>query len=218
MSAFEVSYIFLWLLFLVMGILVLLLYRHFGLSSMGTLEGVQRDGVPVGEQVPPVFGTSAEGESVTWRPGPEPALLIFASPECEPCQAVLPHVRQLALTVPRQALQVVAVTEGREESAGRLREKFQLPVPCLAEGAGGVFSSYRVRVTPFGFVIGEDGRVRAKGLCNDARRLRELLSAAGMNEVAAMVVADDSDGADARRSANEFGYERIDREEKGVTT
>ncbi len=83
------------------------------------------------------------------------------------------------MTVPPKALQVVAVTEGREEAAGRLREKFQLPVPCLAEGGSGAFSSYRVRVTPFGFVIGEDGRVPAKGLCNDANRLRELLSAAG---------------------------------------
>jgi thiol-disulfide isomerase/thioredoxin len=217
MSAFEVSYVFLWLLLLVMGILVLLLYRHFGLISMGTLEGVQRDGVPVGEQVPPVFGTSAEGESVTWRPGPEPALLIFASPECEPCEAVLPHVRRLAMTVPRQALQVVAVTEGREDAAGRLREKFQLPVPCLAEGGGGAFSSYRVRVTPFGFVIGEDGRVRAKGLCNDATRLRDLLSTAGMSTVAGMVMVDDLK-ADVRRSVHEPGYDRVEREEKGVTT
>jgi len=147
MSAFQVSYIVLWLLLLVMGILVLLLYRHFGLVSMGTLEGVQRDGVPVGEQAPPVPGISADGEPVTWRPGPEPALLIFASPECEPCQAVLPHVRRLAMTVPRQALQVVAVTEGRDDDARRLRDKFELPVPCLAEGGSGAFSSYRVRVT-----------------------------------------------------------------------
>ncbi len=219
MSAFQVSYVFLWLLVLALGILVLLLYRHFGLVSMGTLEGVQRDGVPVGEQAPAVLGTSADGEPVTWRPGPEPTLLIFASPECEPCQAVLPHVRRLAMTVPRHVLQVVAVTEGREDAAVRLREKFQLPVPCLAEGAGGAFSSYRVRVTPFGFVIGGDGRVRAKGLCNQANRLRDLFSAAGMEELAGMAVVDDLDGPQhGVREVHEPGYDRGEREEEGVTT
>jgi len=41
---FYVSYGALWLLVLVLGVLVLLLYRHFGMMAMGTLEGVQRDG------------------------------------------------------------------------------------------------------------------------------------------------------------------------------
>jgi len=68
-------------------------------------------------------------------------------------------------------------------------------------------------------VIGEDGRVRAKGLCNEAARLRELLSAAGMNELAGMVAADDSDGARRGvREVREPGYDRAEREEKGVTT
>jgi hypothetical protein len=191
-----------------MGILVLLLYRHFGLISMGTLAGVQRDRVPVGEQAPPILGTSADGEPIAWRPGPD-----LRIPEREPCQAVLPHGRYLAMTVLRQALQVVAVTEGREDAAGRLREKFQLPGPCLAEGGSGAFSSYRVRVTPFGFVIGGDGRVRAKCLCNEANRLRELLSAGGMQEFAALVVADDPDGA--RRGVREAGRDRVRRQFPG---
>jgi len=67
-------------------------------------------------------------------------------------------------------------------------------------------------------VIGEDGRVRAKGLCNDATRLRDLLSAAGMNDLAGMVMVDDSNGANVRPSVHEPGYDRVEREEKGVTT
>ncbi len=47
-TLFYVSYVALWVLLLTMGVLVLLLYRHFGMMSLGTLEGVQRDGLPIG--------------------------------------------------------------------------------------------------------------------------------------------------------------------------
>jgi len=44
-----ISHLALWLLVLVNFVLVLLLYRHFGLMSLGTLEGVQRDGLALGD-------------------------------------------------------------------------------------------------------------------------------------------------------------------------
>jgi hypothetical protein len=46
-----------------------------------------------------------------------------------------------------------------------------------------------VRVTPFGFVVGSDGRVLAKGLCGDQVRLRGLLEAADLREIAQAVPA-----------------------------
>jgi len=62
--------------------------------------------------------------------------------------------------------------------------------PCLAEDGSGAFSRYRVRVTPFAFVLSEDGRVVAKGLCNSAARLRALLLAGGLLEAARAVAAE----------------------------
>ena len=40
-----------------------------------------------------------------------------------------------------------------------------------------------MRVTPFGFVVGTDGHVLAKGLCGDQVRLRGLLEAADLRDI-----------------------------------
>ena len=81
---FYVSYAALWLLLLTIGVLVLLLYRHFGVMSLGTLEGVQRDGLPIGSAAPPISGVTAAGPDTSWQPQRgQPQLLLFAAPDCE---------------------------------------------------------------------------------------------------------------------------------------
>ena len=99
-TLFYVSYAALWLLLLTMGVLVLLLYRHFGVMSLGSLEGVQRDGLPIGSLAPPISGVTAAGQDTRWEPTRgQPQLLLFAAPDCEPCATVLPHVERLARVV-----------------------------------------------------------------------------------------------------------------------
>ncbi len=55
---FYGSYIVLWILLIVLTVLVLLLYRHFGMMSLGTLEGIQRDGLPLGESASELVGVT----------------------------------------------------------------------------------------------------------------------------------------------------------------
>ena len=185
-TLFYVSYAALWLLLLTIGVLLLLLYRHFGIQALGTLEGVQRDGLPIGTAAPLISGVTADGRDQTWetRPG-RPELLIFASPNCEPCADVLPHVDRLAVANAR-TLGVTAVVAGPQEIAANLVAQQQQPPTyvCLADDGSGAFDRYRVRVTPFAFVVGADGRILAKGLCSDATRLRNLLLAGGLEEEA----------------------------------
>jgi hypothetical protein len=69
---------------------------------------------------------------------------------------------------------------GRQDNAEAVTNKFHPIFPCIAEDGSGAFNNYKVRTTPFAFVVGEDSRVRAKGLCNDAMRLQELLITAGL--------------------------------------
>src|SRR5438552_2473824 len=91
------SVVALWVLFLVNFVLVLLLYRHFGLMSLGTLEGVQRDGLAIGAQAPDVVGVRPDGTDMTWSaPVRRASFLLFAAPDCEPCKAVLPGLDVLA--------------------------------------------------------------------------------------------------------------------------
>ncbi len=187
---FFASYVALWLLLLVTALLVLLLYRHFGLMSMETLPGVQRDGIPVGDRAPVIEGITSSGEMLEIVPGTtSPLLLLFASPECGPCKVVAPFVSTLS----REALQghlsleVAVVAAGDADVAARMSESFTSAVATLGDSGRVVFDAYRVRVTPFAFLVDEQGRVRSKGLCGDSRRLHDLLAAAGLSEAALTV-------------------------------
>lgn len=186
-SAFYASYGALWVLVAALSLLVLVLYRHFGMAALGTLEGVQRDGLSVGEEAQEISGLDAFGERFVWTPGTA-TFLMFAASGCQPCAEVLPSVSRLAEGARDLELAVFAVVAGARESASHLQEKYGLRFPVVAEDGSQVFEGYRVRVTPFAFVIGEDGRVRAKGLCNNPARLHDLLAAGGF-ETAASVVA-----------------------------
>src|SRR5919108_534296 len=88
-SLVLVSHLALWLLLMMNFLLVLTLYRHFGLMSLGTLEGVQRDGLAVGDRTVAIIGVKPNGLDGSWSPSPtRPSLLLFAAPDCEPCRAV----------------------------------------------------------------------------------------------------------------------------------
>ena len=116
-TLFYASYAALWLLLLVLGVLLLLLYRHVGLMALGTLEGVQRDGLPVGSVAPPISAVTAAGEDRGWQPTRgRPELLIFAAPDCAPCRAVLPAVNRLAAATDG-ALGFAALVPGPPEEA-----------------------------------------------------------------------------------------------------
>lgn len=199
-TLFYISYAAMWLLLLAEGILLVLIYRHFGLMALGTAEGVQRDGLPIGEVAPAVSGFTTAGERVTWAQRPEHAqLLLFVALECGPCARVLPYVKQLSMAAhDRFGLTMLAVVTGQPSAATQLTERFDLPFPCLAEEGTGTADRYRVRVTPFAFVIGEDGRILAKGLCDNPARLRDLLVAGGLREAATVleeVIAAESGGS-----------------------
>lgn len=170
-----------WVLLILQGVLLLLVYRHFGLISLRTLEGVQRDGLPVGEVVSAVRVVTAQGETIDWVPKQGYShLLTFVSPDCEPCARILPFINQLAAV--NSDLEIALIVAGPQESVARLVDKFHLPssVACFAEAGKGAFESYRVRVSPFAFVIGRDRRVLAKGLCDDPLKLARLLSVGGL--------------------------------------
>lgn len=54
----------------------------------------------------------------------------------------------------------------------------------VGDDGNGLANEYRVRVSPFAFVVGTDGHVQAKGLCGDPVRLRDLLAVAGLDLLA----------------------------------
>lgn len=182
---FVASYVALWILVVALAVLVVLMYRHFGMMSMGTLEGVQRDGLPVGTQAPTIGGITADGTDKAWEPKTgRPQLLLFAAPDCEPCATVMPIVNKMAKSPAGQNVDFSAIVPGPKAEVVRMTHLYNPPFLTMAEDGSGAFNRFRVRVTPFGFIIGADGRVLAKGLCGDASRLKDLFNAAGLKELA----------------------------------
>jgi peroxiredoxin len=181
-SIFLVSYASLWILSMAEALLVFLLYRHFGIVALGTIEGVQRDGLAIDTEAPPFAAVTSDGVPIRWHPVEgRQSLLLFASPDCQPCADILPRIA--ALVPERPDLAVVAVVAGPQEIARRLAEKFEANYECLADDGSGAFDLYRVRVTPFAFIVDGSGRIKSKGLCNSPDRLQQLLmSAAGGQE------------------------------------
>jgi hypothetical protein len=110
--------------------------------------------------------------------------LVFTAPNCEPCAEIFPYIDRVATTANGTGVPVTAIVAGDEGQARRSAEKFASVVPFVAEDGTGAFDRYQVRVTPFAFVIGSDGRIQAKGLCNQPKALRSLLMTGGLGHVA----------------------------------
>lgn len=179
-TIFYISYVMQWVFLLILGILVLLLYRHFGLVALGTIEGVQRDGLALGEIAPLFSGITASGEATTWEPlVPNTYFLTFVSPTCAPCARIIPLINQLAITI--RNVQFILVVAGLQDNAALLIDSFHLDpsILCIAEEGSGASERYRVRVTPFTFIIGADRRILAKGLCDSPERMQAMLSVGG---------------------------------------
>ncbi len=179
---FWASYGAMWLLLLVMAVLLVLVYRHFGLVALGTVDGISRDGLHIGEQAPRFRGMTDEGQDVEWTPVQgHYQVLAFVSPECQPCAKILPSLGQLAHLRPELSVSLI-VNEGGADLE-RLEQKFLSPpeVQRYADQGGSVYTAYRVRITPFAYLIGKDGQILAKGLCDDVEKLNQLVAVIGID-------------------------------------
>jgi hypothetical protein len=188
-TMFYVSYAMLWILFAVSAVLLFLLYRHVGIAILGTAEGIQRDGLGIGEEAPTIFGITSNDQHSRWLPQlGRPQLLVFASPTCEPCAEISPYLERLSRAGAHiQAPAVTAIVAGSSEQARQAEAKFESSFSILADDGTGTFDRFRIRVTPFAFVIGADGRVYSKGPCGHPDALKHLLTSGGVGDAAVLL-------------------------------
>jgi thiol-disulfide isomerase/thioredoxin len=197
-TVFYASYVALWLLVAVMAVLIILLYRHFGLAVMDSAAGHAHDGIAVGAKAPDLEGVGADGSAMSWRSGHDgAALVLFGSPGCEPCQQIIPHLDLLARKVAPEDLTVIGVVAGADGAAATMAE-FGPDVRFFGESYEECSHDYEVTVTPFAFVIDADGRVQSKGLASDPSHLRRMLDVAGLQRLATLLApTDDRPGSSA---------------------
>jgi uncharacterized membrane protein YphA (DoxX/SURF4 family) len=128
----------------VLAAFVLALYRQVGLLTLrltpqGALE-IDEEGPALGADAPPLPGLDRRGSE----------LVVFSSPGCRLCHALLPAVRALA----REGLAVRVADEDAEPET---------------------FRRWAVPGTPFAVLV-VDGRVAAKGLVNTLEQLESVVA------------------------------------------
>lgn len=161
-----ISYIVLWALVLALSVLVFLLYRQLGVMYLGTAEGVSRDGLDRGARAPNFNLTDQYGnpQKLSDYRG-RSVLLLFGSPHCSPCRTLLPQLHDWAKSHPEVGVIWLNAASVDESLKFVSDTGATLPIaPYTPEE--NLLDKYRVRVTPFLFMVDENGIIRSKGLVN----------------------------------------------------
>jgi methylamine dehydrogenase accessory protein MauD len=173
------SQILLWLGLLVLGLVCLVLARQIGvlhqrLAPVGALALPQR--LKVGDPAPLLTLRALDGSTIDIGGARERSqLLLFLSPDCAVCEALLPAVRS-AQGAERGWLDIVLASDGAPEPhRAFVRDKDLSKFPCvLSEQLG---RSYGVAKLPYAALIDQAGKLSSAGLINTREHLESLFVA-----------------------------------------
>jgi methylamine dehydrogenase accessory protein MauD len=171
------SYVILWLLVLILGFIVVALARqvgtlHLRLGPRGALE-MDDEGPPLGEPAIARDVRSLEGKNVRVGGAGSAQVIMFVSPGCHLCEAVLPSLGVAARS--KGMLATVLVDSDpleTEHTFGRRK------LDAAVAPAGDLVTLYSVPGTPFVVVIDDMGITRAKGTVNNLEQLEGLIDTA----------------------------------------
>jgi methylamine dehydrogenase accessory protein MauD len=177
-EALLVSNVLLWCLVVVLALVVLALARQVGVlhervAPAGAL--MPTTGPKVGERTQPETYRELGGAQVTvGGPGEDgrPTLVLWVSPTCPVCKALVPTAVSLAQA---ERLRLVFASDGdRLEQHRRYVDDLRIGAhPYVVSQAFGL--AYAVSKLPFAVLIGADGVLRSKGLVNTREHLESLV-------------------------------------------
>ena len=135
-----------------------------------------RLGLPPGSKAPAFALASIQGARVALKSfAGRRVLLVFTKSDSHPWQQLLPELNRLQR---RGDLQVLLIETGGPELAKQLAGEGQAAVPVLVQALRNLAKRYRVPAMPFGFLIDEQGVIRAKGIVSNPQHLDFLLGEA----------------------------------------
>ena len=180
MSFLVASQIALWIGLLVLGIVCMALARQIGvlhqrIAPAGALSLPQP--LKLGDVAPQMALTCLDGSPVRIggvREG-RSQLLLFLSPDCTICEALLPAVRS-AQGAERRWLDIVLASDGEPASHVEfVREKSLSGFPYVVSEHLG--RSFGVAKLPYAVLIDEAGKLASTGLVNTREHLESLFVA-----------------------------------------
>lgn len=177
-DALLVSNALLWCLVIVLALVVLALARQVGVlhervSPAGAL--MPTTGPKVGERTQPVAYRDLSGAEVSVG-GPSPdgraTLVLWVSPTCPVCKALVPTALSMAQA---ERLRLVFASDGDklEPHQAYVRDLRIETYPYVVSQALGM--GYAVSKLPFAILIGDDGVLKSKGLVNTREHLESLV-------------------------------------------
>lgn len=173
---FWISYGVMWILLLGLLLLMLLVFRQFGLVYLKTADGVSRGGIPVGTVIPDLQFSALSGSKVQLSDyAQQPLLLLFTAPTCAPCEELKPHLKQFLERYPALGTVIFSMHEKVEESERFVRDWGVRGVIVPLTDRTMYETRFDGQVTPFAFLLDGNRKVVAKGLVNKMEDLERLL-------------------------------------------
>jgi methylamine dehydrogenase accessory protein MauD len=165
--------------FLVLGALRALGVLTWRLEQMEAMRPsrIGREGLKVGRKALDFTLPAASGgqRSLTEFAGRK-VLLVLTQSGCGPCRDVVPELNRLH---ERGEYQVLVVNNGEPEATREWVAETKARFPVLAQEKFSLSKRYEVFVTPFAFLIDEQGVITSKGIAGNKQYLGYVLSGAG---------------------------------------
>ncbi|AYJ50609.1 redoxin domain-containing protein [Rhodococcus sp. P1Y] len=161
-------------------LMVLGLAREIGRVQvrLGPLGARMMDTGPKIEQVGPTFHglTDHVGRTVSVAGHRDrPQLLLFTAPGCSTCKSLLPGMKAMAKG--ESDIDIVMISDGTPEEHAEFLAGAGIGSEMSYVDGRDVGIAYQVGTTPFGVMLDEHGKIKAKGLCNHMAQVESLLNA-----------------------------------------
>ncbi|WP_031331489.1 redoxin domain-containing protein [Williamsia sp. D3] len=165
---------------LVLLLMILGLAREIGRVQvrLGPLGARMLDTGPKIEQAGPSFRglTDHVGREVgVGGHRDRPQLLLFTAPSCSTCKSLLPGVKAMAKS--EDDVDIVIISDGAPAEHAAFLAGAGLGSELSYVDARDVGIAYQIGTTPYGVMLDEHGKIRAKGLCNHMAQVESLLNA-----------------------------------------
>jgi methylamine dehydrogenase accessory protein MauD len=165
-----------WVVLLCLGLVALAHSRLLGLLHVRLGPAGARplsDGPDIGARLKELSGRLLDGSPWCVRfPRGTEIILIFISPQCQTCNALMPHVKDFVRALPNVPVTLVSTIDNAQMNRAYIsyRRIEELPY-VLSEKMS---EELGIEGTPYALRIGEDGRVIAKGIVNSFENLMRL--------------------------------------------
>ncbi|MFE1243457.1 thioredoxin-like domain-containing protein [Fictibacillus sp. NPDC058756] len=168
---FLVSNIVLSLLMLIVIFSLVLIFRQFGEVYLSTGASIARDGLPIGTKLPEFNALNYKNGNIIFSQeiynSPKPTLVAFVTPNCPACKDLLKDINKMVnkyngrlnfvlFGIGYQPLQFDKIFKDVPSDVKLFVEDLEKPV----------FKNLNLRVTPFAFLLDQEGIIQEKGLCN----------------------------------------------------